>query len=209
MAPSPQSGLAVASKANKTGNGKPFSDEQLKAISEDFKSSLAGQVAVNESGIAIFVLTDSAKSFDLAVALQETMWPEQLNISIVSNGPEEAARIQDHAARGLRSIGKRGNFNFQVQGKSKSETLLAQETANLHATIIKEWTPTRAEAVRQYRKRKRQVDVANQMGVSQQAISQMLTGARYKRLAMAETVLRDWLSEPSAPGIWPLRRKQS
>ncbi|HBF23812.1 MAG TPA: hypothetical protein DDW23_08380 [Planctomycetes bacterium] len=209
MTASPQSGLAAALKTNQVGNGEDFWGDNLKAIGEKFKTSLADQITVEEPGIATFVLTDTSKSFDLAVAIQEAMWPSPLAFSIVSSGPEEVSRIRNQAIRGLKLVGKGNSFIFQLQGRSKSETLLAQEVANLHSTIIKEWTPTRTKAVRQYRELKRQVDVAIQMGVSQQAISQMLTGAHYRRLATTEAVLREWLNEPAAPGIWPLRRKQS
>jgi len=182
---------------------------ELKEVSQRFEDALAGGVKLEENGEVTIVLSDPSRAFDLAVAMQEAVWPVRLRFSITAPGPEEEAELRQQARAGLEKIGKGRSFYFQVQGKSKSELRLAQEAAGLHAAIVSEWTPTRAAAVRRYRRLKKQAKVAKEMGISQQAISQMLVGARFRDLASTEDALRDWLTEPAAPGIWPLRRNRS
>ena len=208
MASPPQSGLAAAPAGSRQQDLGEVLNGQLEEVSRRFEDVLAAGVKLEEDGEVTLVLSDPSRAFDLAVALQEAVWPVRLCFSITAPGPEEAAELRKQAKAGLEKTGKGRAFHFQVQGKSKSELRLAQEAAGLHAAIVSEWTPTRAAAVRRYRLLKKQAEVAKEMGVSQQAISQMLVGARFRDLASTEDALRDWLTEPAAPGIWPLRRNR-
>ena len=58
------------------------------------------------------------------------------------------------------------------------------------------WTDRQCEAVRLYRRFERQEAVAQELGVSQQAVSGSLVSAGWKTLAEAEAALRDVLSGP-------------
>lgn len=155
------------------------------------------------------VLGDGTHAFDAAVALQEAVWPLRLRFALVTAPPAGAAgqesAIRDKAIRVLGKAPKRERFHFEMSGKSEAEVGLAAALAKLHFTLTAEWTQARAVAVRSYRRLGKQSDVAQELGVSQQAVSQMLLGARFRELQSAEEAMRSWLSGPKRSSLWPLR----
>jgi hypothetical protein len=155
------------------------------------------------------VLNDCQAAFDAAVAMQEAAWPLRLRFSMVSAPPGGAAgqddAIRDKAMRVLNKADKRQRFQFELSGKSEAELALGGATARLHFTLIDEWTEARATAVRSYRRLGKQSEVAKELGVSQQAVSQMLLGARFRDLQAGEEAMREWLSGPKRSSLWPLR----
>lgn len=155
------------------------------------------------------VLNDGQSAFDAAVALQEAVWPLRLRFSMVSAPPGGAAgqdsAIRDKALRVLQRADKRSRFHFELSGKSEAELAIGAGLARLHFTLIAEWTQARANAVRSYRRLGKQSEVAKELGVSQQAVSQMLLGARFRDLQAAEGAMREWLTGPKRTSLWPLR----
>ena len=59
--------------------------------------------------------------------------------------------------------------------------------------------------MRAYRRLGHQGLVAQELGVSQQAVSQMLLGARFRDLVAAENAMRRWLAPPARTTLWPMR----
>lgn len=155
------------------------------------------------------VLNDGQAAFDAAVALQEAVWPLRLRFSMVSAPPGGAAgqddAIRDKALRVLSKADKRERFHFELSGKADAELTLGAAMARLHLTLVDEWTDARCTAVRSYRRLGKQSEVAKELGVSQQAVSQMLLGARFRDLQAAEGAMREWLSGPKRTSLWPLR----
>ncbi|MAW59247.1 MAG: hypothetical protein CMJ94_00270 [Planctomycetes bacterium] len=155
------------------------------------------------------VLNDGQSAFDAAVALQEAVWPLRLRFSMVSAPPGGAAgqddAIRDKALRVLGKADKRERFHFELSGKAEAELTLGAAMGRLHLTLMDEWTDARCTAVRSYRRLGKQSEVAKELGVSQQAVSQMLLGARFRDLQAAEGAMREWLSGPKRTSLWPLR----
>ncbi|NQU50225.1 MAG: hypothetical protein HQ519_16365 [Planctomycetes bacterium] len=155
------------------------------------------------------VLNNSEKAFDLAVSIAEAAWPTRVRFALIAAPPGGAAgqddAIRDKAHRVLKKASKKANFHFELSGKSAAEITLAAALCKLHATLLAEWTESRATAVRCYRRHGKQAEVAQELSVSQQAVSQMLLGARFRELVAAEEAMRQWLTGPKRTTLWPLR----
>ena len=180
------------------------------SLNARFGNILVAPIEVGETQVSA-VVGDATRAFDFAIALQESAWPIPLRVAMVSVGHREGpAADRTGRARVLEALTEaektRTPFFFQFPGRSDSETALAQAAAFLHATLMAEWTTTRAKAVRTYRELGRQREVAKKLHVSQQAVSQMLRGARLLEMAELESAMREWLQTEKRPGLWPLKR---
>ncbi len=156
------------------------------------------------------VLNDSSCAFDRLVDLTERLWPLPLRAALVSVGHHagDAAmqRARHKALETLEQAGKEGaRFRVSMASREDQESRLAESSILLHAVITEGWTSTRHQAVRAYRELGRQKDVAEKLEVTQQAVSQMLRGARLRELREVENHLRAWFAEHSKPGLWPLK----
>ena len=156
------------------------------------------------------VLNQSAHAFDRFVDLSERLWPMPLRAALVSvghhSGETAMQRARSKAVETLTLAGKENvRFRVQLSGRGEHECRLAETSLLLHAVISEGWTSTRHQAVRAYRELGRQKDVADKLEVTQQAVSQMLRGARLRELRGVEDSLRSWFAEPTKPGLWPLK----
>ena len=163
-----------------------------------------------EDGVFSVVLGDPATAFDRLVDLMERVWPQPMRAALVTVGHHtgEAAmqRARTRAVDCLNQAAREGvRFRLQLAGREDHECRLAETAALLHAVISEGWTATRHQAVRAYRELGRQKDVAERLRVTQQAVSQMLRGARLRELRSVEDTLRTWFTEPTKPGLWPLK----
>ncbi|KAA3604329.1 MAG: hypothetical protein DWQ01_22230 [Planctomycetota bacterium] len=192
----------------------PYGSRELAYLQQEFSSEWKGGEGESwasalqwnpERRVFQAVLVRPDRAFDLAVALTEAFWPASCRTALVAGsgfsqpGPAEQALelLTAHA-------GGPGSFTCDLPGRSPQENELVEIVAKLHNTLMSEWTPTRWKAVRAYRRLGRQRAVAEDLGVTQQAVSQMLRGARLRELQKAEDCFRRWLQGKGRPGIWPL-----
>ncbi len=180
------------------------------SLNARFGELFAAPLELGETQVSA-VIRKADRSFDFAVALQEAAWPLPLRVAMVSVGHREGpAADRTGRARVLEALSEAENsrtpFLIQLPGRGEPEITLAQASAFLHATMMAEWTNTRANAVRAYRELGRQRDVAKKLRVSQQAVSQMLRGARLQEMVVVEKAMREWLQTEQRPGLWPLKR---
>ncbi len=155
------------------------------------------------------VLVAPERAFDALVALEELVWPAPLRGVLVGvgrhTGEEAQRRARLRATEVLEQAQRDGQpFRFVLPGREEDELALAGACAELHALQLASWTATRQRAVLAYRRLGRQKLVAEEMGVTQQAVSQMLRGARLREILRCERVMGEWFSRPSRPGLWPL-----
>ncbi|RMH04786.1 MAG: hypothetical protein D6702_02215 [Planctomycetota bacterium] len=163
-----------------------------------------------ENEVWSVVLKRPETAFDRLVDLMERVWPEPLRAALVSVGHHEGeaamARARARAAEALAQAAREGvRFRIHLAGRGDHECRLAEHLALLHAVVSEGWTATRHHAVRAYREFGRQKDVAERLGVTQQAVSQMLRGARLRELQAVEEAMRGWFAQPARPGLWPLK----
>jgi len=191
------------------GSGGDPSGELSRVQQPHFDSFDSGWQLNDAGDTATAVLNRGESAFDVAVALQEAAWPLRLRFSLVSAPPAGAAgqddAVREKALRALKKSDKRERFTFEISNRNEAELNLAGALAKLHFTLTAEWTAARSTAVRAYRRLGKQAEVAAELGVSQQAVSQMLLGARFRELQAAENSMREWLSGPQRTSLWPLR----
>ncbi|MHC4838312.1 MAG: hypothetical protein ACYTF3_09045, partial [Planctomycetota bacterium] len=89
----------------------------------------------------------------------------------------------------------------------EDERALADVTAAMHRRMILDLTKQRLQAVRAYRRLGRQAPVAEELGISQQAVSQLLVGARFRLLQRTEDAVAAWLTRPQRTTLWPLKSR--
>ncbi len=204
--------IAIAASPRKPGrnlNPAGLFQNAFTSLSRRFEGDLAAPIQLGEGTISA-ILSDSNKAFDFAVALAEEVWPMRLNTAVLSVGhqvgPSADANAHMRAISNLIKATKAKQiFHFNIAGRKDPEMRMAEAAALLHATIREEWTATRALAVSAYREIGRQKDVAIKLNITQQAVSQMLRGARLRELVALEASMREWLVEEARPGLWPLR----
>ena len=177
-----------------------------------FREVLVGDLTLDEDRTAATaVLAPPDRAFDLAVALAELGWPQRLRFAFVSAPPAGAAAREDAVRAKARSrldrLDRGSVLWCELHGRSDDECRLAAGLARLHQVLLLEMTPARRRAWLAFRRHGRQKPVAEELGVSQQAVSQMLNGAHFRDLLAAEASFRDWLRERRIAALWPLRRR--
>ena len=210
MPPSLHFGLAVTTTPRQKKTLTDALSSQLDALNQSHEALLEANLLLAEDGKTLTaVINDSSKAFDLSVALQEAAWPTNIRFALISAPPAGAAgkenTVREKATKTLLRVSPRCAFHFDLPTKSQSEIGMAAALVQLHGSLTAEWTEARANAVRSYRAHGKQAEVADDLGVSQQAVSQMLRGARYKELENAEGAMREWLSAPKRTTLWPPR----
>ena len=163
-----------------------------------------------EDEVFSVVLNDPAHAFDRLIDLSERVWPLPLCAALVSVGHHSGeTAMQRGRAKAVETLAQAAKehvrFRVQLASRDDHECRLAETAVLLHAVISEGWTATRHQAVRAYRELGRQKDVAEKLQVTQQAVSQMLRGARLRELRGVEDTLRSWFAEPTKPGLWPLK----
>ncbi|MDP7063345.1 MAG: hypothetical protein QF489_10505 [Planctomycetota bacterium] len=212
MAPSQRFGLAfgTAPRQRKT-LAEALGNDLDGALARFTDHITAPAVLDNANPLGTLILDDSGPAFDVAVALQEAAWPVPLRFTLVVAPPAGAAgcdeAVRSKAAVTLNSMDRQSVFCFDLPSKSEEELAMADSTAALHRTLVLGWTETRLHAVRSYRKNGRQAMVAADLNISQQAVSQMLLGANFRRLKRTEEGMRKWLARPQRTMLWPMKRR--
>ena len=210
MAPSQRFGLAFGTAPRQR---KPLADALgtgLAAVSQQFAAQMTAPAVLDSANtFGTLILGDSELAFDVAVALQEAAWPIPLRFALIVAPPAGAAgrdeAVRSKAAVTLHGMDRQAVFCFDLPSKSEEELQVADSTAALHRTLVLGWTETRMQAVRSYRKHGRQALVAADLSISQQAVSQMLLGASFRRLKRTEEAMRKWLARPQRTMLWPMK----
>ena len=206
----PRQKLSVRAALDQSKGQDGGQNEAIPAIEARFPDSFDAGGAWNSSGESLtMVLNSSDSAFDIAVAISEAAWPTRVRFALISAPPGGAAgqdeAIREKAIRIHSKANKKVQFHFELSGKGSAESGIASALCKLHSTLMAEWTEARAVAVRTYRHHGKQAEVAVQLGVSQQAVSQMLLGARFREMVEAEKAMREWLTGPKRTTLWPLR----
>lgn len=212
MAAAARFGFAIApAKGREKGFGGA-TEKAFELALAQWRSALSAPFQLSEDGASGTAILNSAEqAFDLAVALQEAAWPAPLRFTLSAAPPAGAAAKDDavraRALKQFRGMERGAVLRADLPGRSSEECALADALARLHRTLCADWTEGRCKAVRAYRRLRRQADVANELKITQQAVSQMLLGARLRELLAAEDAMRAWLAEPRRTTLWPLKMR--
>ena len=212
MAPAQRFGLAFGTAPRQRKTLEQAFGADLGPALESFRDSITAQPVLDPGGrFGSLILDAPDHAFDVATALQEAAWPVPLQFALIVAPPAGAAgrdeAVRSKASVTLNAMDRMQVFRFDLPSKGDEELALADTAAALHRTLILAWTRTRLQAVRSYRRHRRQALVAVELQVSQQAVSQMLMGAQYRQLKRTEDTFRRWLARPQRTMLWPMKRR--
>jgi DNA-binding CsgD family transcriptional regulator len=150
------------------------------------------------------VLLRPTHAFDVAVRINETVWPSRFRFALASGGIDIAADTGDaaamdgpafhRAADAIAKIDASGDpLGLDLDGAAPESAEMAMCLARLHAELLRDRTKAQHGVVRTYRRLETQQAVAAEMGIAQQTVSDHLRRARFDDLRRIEDVLRSWL----------------
>ena len=152
------------------------------------------------------VLAQPARAFDLALKVNLAVWPERFRYALAEGAIDVAFETRRAPAMDGSAFHRAADALARARSEGLPFTLSAVElgTASrdsveallaLHAQLMRQWTPREAEAVLAYRRHDNQSAAAQELGVSQQAISDALKRASHPLLVRAEDAARARLAE--------------
>lgn len=186
-------------------------DRHLEALNREHAGAFVIPLAsTGESGEFLAVLRDLDPVYDLWRGLAEALHPLPVRVAACRGevplpvplpGPDELeGPALDEAAELLYRARKEDRL-LLVQGGEPSLDTLANALFLVLSRDLDGWTERQCSIVRLYRRRRRQLDVAEELGVSQQAVSSTLAAAGWKLLEGTEDALRRVFREyPDASG---------
>jgi len=152
------------------------------------------------------VLRDPRPTFDIVVFLNAALHPARFRSALASGAVDVAPKSGDaaamdgpafhRAADALAQARRRGlPFAAAIEGEPREVCGLVEATAKLHDVVSSSWTSREAEAVHVYRLVGTQAAVARRLRITQQAVSDALSRARFSDLTVAEDAIRAWLQQ--------------
>jgi hypothetical protein len=175
----------------------------LKEFNKERVASVASSLSIT-GGFPEFggVLLDLAEAYEVARRLAEEFHPLPVRVAAVV-GEVSSESAQDgpafDAAAELLYRARKEDRLLLVSGTEPGLDLLANTVALVLYRNLQLWTARQCEVVRLYRRCHRQRDVAEALGVTQQAVSNALASAGWRALEEAERSLARALSE-ARPG---------
>lgn len=171
----------------------------LDAYNRERAGSIASPLATT-GGFPEFggVLLDPAEAYALARRLAEELHPLPVRVAAalgeVSSDAAQEGPAFDNAAELLYRTRKEDRL-LLVGGIDSSLDLLANTLALLLYRNLQQWTARQCQVVRLYRRHRRQRDVAEALGVTQQSVSNALASVGWRALEDAERSLARALSD--------------
>lgn len=146
------------------------------------------------------------RAFDIAVAMNELIWPERfrwslgagtIDIGLETGDAGELDGTAFHAAAdGLRRAkSEKIPFAVAVPQLRRGSSALIEAAALAHAGLMSDWSPRQRQFVRAARVHPTQLEVAAQFRVSAQTVSQSLMRAGFETMRRIEQAVHWRLSE--------------
>lgn len=151
------------------------------------------------------VLASAGPAFDLALALNEAVWPATFRVAVADGEIDVRAHSGDagamdgpafhRAADALARAESEGiDFALDLSRLAAADRDLVEATAALHASLRSTWKPSRHRAVVARRQYGTQRAAAGALGVTPQTISAALQAAHYESLRRSELAIRGVLA---------------
>lgn len=185
--------------------------QKLHAALHSLKAAFAGEWLVpitNAKGIDELsaALVRPNRAFDIAVAMNERIWPERfrwalgagtIDIGLETGDAGELDGTAFHiAADGLRRAkAEKWPFAVSLPGLGRGSAALIEAAALAHSGLMTDWSSRQWEFVRAARAQDTQLAVAAQFHVSAQTVSQSLMRAGFDTMRHIEQAIHWRLSE--------------
>jgi len=176
----------------------------IERINKTFKEDLAIPLDLTR-GIDEFaaVLKSNANAFRICRMLNEELFPYtarlvisqgQIDIGIDSTNTSEMDGPVFHRASELMEWAKREDriFGIWLNGLSLQTNTILTSLSNLIAVLMKDRSRKQNDIAKLYREYGYQKRVADELGITQQAVSHALKGAKWKETEYAEKALNDF-----------------
>lgn len=169
------------------------------AYEADFAAGPSVLKGIDELGA---VMTDLATLYDVVLELQDALYPHAIRIAVASGeievgGNGDVAHMDGEAFHRatelLESIEADGLRVGLDTGVDPLDTAVADEI-NLLVHLRESWTDRQRDVVARYERAGTQRAVADELGVSQQAVSNVLQGAAWPLIETVENRLRRTLA---------------
>jgi hypothetical protein len=184
-------------------------EAQLRQVNRRWRDAWAAPLTTTRGMDEISgVLRDPRPAFDIVVFLNAALHPARFRCALASGAIDVAPDSGDaaamdgpafHRAADALAHARRRGFPFAaaIEGQPPEVRGLVEATAGLHDAISASWTSREAEAVQVYRLVGTQAAVARKLRITQQAVSDALSRARFPDLSVAEDAIRAWLEQLS------------
>lgn len=169
------------------------------AYGDDFAAGPAVLKGIDELGA---VMTTLERLYDVIVTLDDRLHPHAIRVAVASGEIEFGADEEDvarmdgeafHRATALLESVERFDLRFDLDGGAGPlDTAIADEI-NLLLHVRNSWTDRQRDVVARYERVGNQQAVADELGVSQQAVSNVLQGASWPLVETVERRLRGTL----------------
>lgn len=190
---------------------RPALAERLQAALANLRETFAQEWLVpliNAKGIDELsaALTRPDRAFDIAIAMNELVWPEKfrwalgagtIDIGLESGDAGDLDGTAFHvAADGLRRAKEdRLPFAVSIPQVGEGTRALIEASALAHALMMGDWSRRQREFVRAARQTETQLEVAAQFQVSAQTVSQSLLRASFGAMRRIEQAVHSRLTE--------------
>ena len=173
----------------------------LKSINDEFNNEFYAPLTVTKGIDEISaVLNRPDKSYLIGRTLNNKIYPQFFRFAIVTDVLDVALNTHDarqmdgkafHIASDLllSNKNKQQPYYFQVKATANELNSLLEELANLIHLIRMNWTLKEHRTIQLYSDIKNQAKVANQLRITQQAVSDSLKKSHYKDLLKAEQAI--------------------
>ncbi len=160
-------------------------EHALKAIDDRWPDAWLETPSCSDNGTVVqAVLKSPELAFDFAVAINLAIWPRRFRFHATSTGHESARQqLGSHKLP----------FTINLIGLNKVDAQVIEATARLHATVMRDWKPSRAKAAVAMRLSANQNEAAARLNIRQQSVSEALRAGHAKELVACEDAIRERL----------------
>lgn len=202
--------LVADLEGSRSVEGRPGLAERIERALDDLTRTwasewLAPPVTTRGMDEISGLLSRPDHAFDIAVRLNEHIWPLRFRLALADGDIDVAADSTDasamdgpafHRAADALERARRTGLPMTVELTTLDiiDQALFESTAELIGAITSRWKPSRHAAVHAMRRSATQREAAAHLGVTPQSISAALEAAEYGPLCRAEAALRGLLT---------------
>lgn len=158
------------------------------------------------------VLRRPDRAFDVACLVNEVVWPQRFRFTLAVGtldtppvGAEATALDGPAFHRAsetmVRAKKERLSFALWLPDSDPATVRVVEGAAVLHAAVMEDWTEVQWRTLRLYEQEGHQGKVAEELGITQQSVSETLRKARASEIQEIRSAIREWLksSPQSSP----------
>ncbi|AGB16427.1 hypothetical protein Halru_1828 [Halovivax ruber XH-70] len=188
--------------ADRDGFRETFTEARETVAARYESSFVAGPSVLKGIDELGAVLSSLDSLYDVAITLQNVLYPHAIRLAVASGeisvGETDAVAHMDgeafHRATELLEAVERDGLRFGLDTDTHPLDTAVADEVNLLLSLRESWTDRQREVVTRYERAPTQRAVADELGISQQAVSNTLQSASWPLIETIEGRLRETLS---------------